>query len=540
MSESTLGLEIDGEQVTVVETIGDMAVSVRSLSLDNLTEAVDLVLAGYKVKRNDPPLRVVAVTNKTVIRKIDATSSMSTRTGFEEGVYQAVRTSRENTVTAGVFTDIEKIQSGIDALSTAYAVVAPRESVDIIFNALGKRNVEIVTPAFTIPYDGLWLGVRYSTADLTLVRDGRPVAYRQLPAGGLSTVIGLLTDVDDLSLGEERLQTALHRSGPNDPIAEAELDRYIRLLAAETKQTIEYFTRDGEQVPDTIQVYGPGSVAVGFDSVFNEMGIKFSMPEELTRNLSFIPPADRPIALAAYFAAITTGNDSPYATYPDPRDSNKVTVKRVINKKPVKLTIATVVFLALLGYNALPSGTAYLERNSLRSERDAIQNILNKESDLITQVTTYRTRSALISDIKESELNPSIPLRVIKETTPSNTMILQVTSSIDDSGNLILIVSADKMQGSYNDLSRWLSDLRRDEAVISAWSNSFTNRSGKASYQLTVVFENKKILRYNQEIKDTSSLTENLVESNVEPLPTPSPEVTPNQGINNTSEVGNG
>ncbi|MFM7088774.1 MAG: hypothetical protein ACKOW9_04585 [Candidatus Paceibacterota bacterium] len=508
MSESTLGLEIDGDQVTVVETIGEMAVSVRSLSLEEVSEAVDLVLAGYKLKRNDPPMRVSSVTNKTIIKKIDVTNSMSNRSGFEEGVYQAVRASRENTVTAGIFEDVEKVVSGVDALTLGYAVIAPRESVNQVFNSLGKRKVEVVTPAFTIPFDGLWLGVRYTVADLTLIKNGKPVAYRQLPAGGLSTVIGALTDIDDLNSGKERLQVALHRSGPADPIAESELDRYLRLLATETKQTLEFFTRDGEVIPDKIFTYGPGSVSIGFEAVFTEMGLTLSMPEELTRQLGFIPPADRPVALGAYFAAVTTGKDSPYSSYPDPRDKDQLSAATLLKKKTVRMGLLATAVASFVVYNTLPSGTAYIERNSLLDEKRDLQEVLTTESELLNNVLNYRSRSALIADVKANEINLSIPLRIIKETSPTGSSILQITASPDKSEKITLTVSADKDSGSYNDLSRWLSDLRRDERVNSAWSNSFTNRSGKTSFQLSVVFDIKKILRYQEDATSDSASTD--------------------------------
>jgi len=507
MTQSSLGLEFDGEQVTVVEVVGDMAVSVRSVALDNLEETVELVLAGFKIKRSDAPIRVALAAPKTLLRPVDVTPTMRTRAGFEESVYNTIRASRELTTCAGLFFNPEQVAAGTDAVSAGIVAITPNEPVAAVYNAMGTRPAEVVAAPFTITTDGLWLGLRYASADLTLVVNGRPVNYRQLQAGGLSTVIGLLGDVSDPEAGQARLQDALHRSGPGDPIAEAELDRYLRLVSAEIRQSVEFFTRSGEQVPSTIATYGPGAVAIGLDGALAEAGFTVELPEELVRALGFIPPADRAVALGAFFAATSAGIDTPQAVYLDARSAEQEGRFAFLNKRGVRIGGSIAAAVAVFAYTVVPTASAFIERNGARSDRAKAAATFEPYAAQYSAVTDYRLRKGIVATARGAELKWAEVIRMLARSAPTGVTMTQLSASTDPQSGTTVAITAERAGGSYQELTLWLTELRAQPMVLTAWASSFSNRAGKSSYQLFVQLNSDKLYRGNEETVTESELT---------------------------------
>lgn len=505
MTQSSFGLEFDGDQVTVVEVVGDMAVSVRSVTLDNIDEAVELVLAGFKVKRGDAPIRASLAAPKTLLRRIDVTPAMQTRAGFEDAVYNAIRASRELTTMAGVFFDPDQVNAGAETVSGGLVAITPVEPVNAVYRAMGARPTEVVAAPFTVTTDGLWLGIRNNTADITLVVNGRPVNYRQLQAGGLNSVVGLLTDPADPDSGRTRFQAALHRTGPNDPIAEAELDRYLRLIAAEVRQSAEFFARDGENVPSSVVPYGAGAVAVGLDGALHEAGFTVEFPESITRSLGFIPPADRPLALGAYFAAVSAGRDIPQVVYPDPRATDANGTFAFLRRRVVKITAGISVAAAIIGFTVVPTAAAYLENRAARSDREKLSQQFAAYEQQYESVIEYRTRNAIALDARENELLWSRTLSMLLTTAPSGVVLSQVGASSDPIAGPSVAVTAERVGGVYADLTTWLEILRVQPDVLSAWATSFSNRGGKASYQLFIQLDPSLLRRGPDAVTSTET-----------------------------------
>lgn len=486
MTQSSLGLEFDGDQVTVVEIVGDMAVSVRSVTLEDLEDAVELVLAGFKTKRGEAPIRVALAAPKTLLRRIDVTPAMQTRAGFEDVVYNTIRASRELTTTAGVFFDPDQVNSSAETVSGGLAAITPLEPVTAAYRAMGARASEVVAAPFTINVDGLWLGIRNNTADITLVVNGRPVNYRQLQAGGLNSVVGLLTDPSDPDTGRARFQTALHRTGANDPIAEAELDRYLRLIAAEVRQSAEFFSRDGESVPEAVVPYGAGAVAVGLEGALREAGFTVEFPEAVTRSLGFIPPADRPLALGAYFAAVTAGRDVPQVVYPDPRVHESGSALSFLKQRKVKIGAGIAAGVAVIAYTVVPTTVAFIERGSARNTNTELNEQFAGYEQQYETVVEYRNRNSVVTEARGIELLWSNPLRMLLITAPDGVALTQVSATNDPGAGATLAVGAERPGGRYSDLTTWLETLRVQPGVKSAWATSFSNRGGKASFQIFV------------------------------------------------------
>jgi len=82
MSKELIGLEIDGDTVTLVEVKDGYAQFVRVLSTDSLSNSIKLALAGYKLNRNERAVRVVFSSPGTNFRVIDITAALKDRKKF--------------------------------------------------------------------------------------------------------------------------------------------------------------------------------------------------------------------------------------------------------------------------------------------------------------------------------------------------------------------------------------------------------------------------------------------------------------------------
>jgi hypothetical protein len=232
MAETKFGFEIDGNKITVVETLDDNAISVKSISLENVKDSIALLLAGTKEGKGEGKIRGSLVIPGSAIRRIDINASHQKRANFEKAVYEAITVNQEISTAAGIFLD--KGELSLDKMSGGVAVVAPVEGVNNAYRNFSKIDAELVTPPFTYRnYDGLWLALRYETAELTLVKNNRAVASRPLAPGGLNVVIGLLADPNNATVGGDRLNAALTSPNSADPLAVADhevLGPFLRRL----------------------------------------------------------------------------------------------------------------------------------------------------------------------------------------------------------------------------------------------------------------------------------------------------------------------
>ena len=507
MAQTTLGVEIDGDRITVVECVGEMAVSVRSVELDDPADAVDLALAGMKTRRNDPSIRVGLAAPSMVARRIDITSSMSSRTVFEEAVYTAMPVDRTATCTAGIFHSPDLITDGIDQLGSGFAAVATRASVDRAYRAMGDRRAEVVPAPFTFEgSDGLWLGIRHGVTDVTLVVDGHVQAYRQLRVGGLDTVAGLLVDPADPESGRDRLAVALHRTGASDPVAEAELDRWMRTLALELRQTVDYWSRGGEQPGQRVIAHGAGAVAVGLLGALGEAGLESWYPDELNRMMAFIAPADRPLAIGAFMAARSTGTGMPQAAFIDPSSGETKAETKRRNRRLLVVGAVSTLVAVLVGSIVVPTVGALVQRNSARSDLSAAREVFTPVQSMWNALETGNIRRGIVAENITGEVNYAKVLRTVTGTAPDGYLVSQLNATRNETGNVTATATLSRPGGDYRELSAWLTLLRATPEVSEAWVSSFANRDGTVSFEITVTFDNTKVLSDDRTILNGGQL----------------------------------
>ena len=508
MAQTQFGIEIDGQRVTLVEVLDDVAVSVRTVTLDNLTDAINLVLAGVKDNKLEAPVRAVLAIGKTAMRRIDVTSALRNRAAFEEAVYAKVTVSKENTTAAGIFFTPELMEG--DTVSPGVAVVAPSDPVNDAYRAFGRRDVEIVAPPLAYRgFDGLWLSIRYETAELTLVRENRAVAYRQMQSGGLASIVGLLADPSEPLIGYSRLESALTKSGLEDPMAEAELDRYLRKVLSECQSTIRFWKQSGDETNGDIFVFGPGASSSTLDSSIKEAGFNRVNPEYISKQIAFLPPADRDIAIGAWCAAITVGSDMPQAAY---INTSKIEYDEKLLKKNSlrnKLILAGAAAGMTLVFGGVPYLVGVLGKSNVTDQYNAAvakQTAADKDIKLYDELII---RNQLVTSIRKAEPSWSIVLAKGLSYIPAGTTI-QTIQATRSPTLLTVVVSAVTPGNAYSQISRWLDEIKLQGDASEAWISNFTVKDGKTTSQLTysVPLTRSKI------VEDRTQVENNAVSAN--------------------------
>jgi hypothetical protein len=487
VASSQIGLEVDGDHVTLVEVSDGLAVSARSVAHPSMDSAISLALAGYKHHRSDPAVRVVLASPGINLRRIDVTASMLQRRVFEDAAFTAMPVPRETNTTAGIFFDPAALLN--DLITPGVAVIAPTNQVDRVYEALGRRDSELVAPPCVFSgLDGVWVGLRHRTADVTLVVAGRPVAYRQLRSGGLDTVNSSLGDNGSL-----RLQSTLNRSGMADQIAGAELNRYLLNVAAELRQTVDYWQRSGESVPGVIYAYGAGATAPGLVTALADQRLEVGMHPEVERRLVYLPAAERAGAVSAFLAAVSAGADMPQVAFVNPYAIAHEQENRRRDRRARKYLSA---FVAA-GFIGIVSGIPYIAaRLDLRDAKASFavaQTEFDATATAFTKLTDTENRVSLTETFRTSQPSWSAALSVTYSTMPVGSRIRDLNASLVD-GEIQVRTSADLPGGSYADLTRWLEKLRGTANVSAAWAGSFSNRDGRAVFDLTFTIPAKDVI----------------------------------------------
>ena len=176
------------------------------------------------------------------------------------------------------------------------------DTANNLHTELSNINCSLVLAPFTLEHDGLYLAIRNSGAELTLVTAGIAVASRHLRSGGLSTAL----HSDQAAEGLEANALEIVASGSlDDADAVAAARRYVATLVREVRRTTEHWESTGEACPTTIWVYGPGATLPHLPSYMNSIGLSAQAPPVAhDLELSAIPNQHRLAAYGALSAAV--------------------------------------------------------------------------------------------------------------------------------------------------------------------------------------------------------------------------------------------
>ena len=538
MADKSFGISIDGDRVTVVETMGDIAISATSVAAGSLVDSLDAALSGIKQKRNDPPMRVSLIAPSTLLRRIDVTASLvGSRADFEDAVFTALPANREVSATAGAFFDRESLVG--DTVSAGAAVISPATRIEEVYAALGHRRAEVVASPLTLTgFDGIWFGVHHSVSDVTLVVDGRAVAYRQLRAGGLSALLAVLGDPNVPELGQSRLLGALTATGPEDPLANVELGRYLRMLVSELSQTLDYWRRSGENMPATDQVllYGPGASSPLAHSALVDAGLRPLVPESLNQALSYVAPASRAESLSAFCAAVTTGRHMPQVSFVNPLDAAIAAASRKSRRRMLIVAGAGMVSVSLGLLVVKPIYEGWSAARLADSELTATRVEFDEKAELYHQSVDLEIRRQIQQSALDAQPAWSEVYALVLASLPTGVDIDQVSATAD-SDEVTATVSVTMRGGSYGDLTRWLSKLATTDGVVEAWSTGFSQREDVASFVVSLRLKAQSTVAPNIAVEPTTMPTTPTPDTTAISAPISVPLSDPNSTAPSTSTV---
>jgi len=487
MSERTFGLSIDGDRVTVVETLGDIAVSSNSVVTGSLEDSLTIALEGIKQKRKEAPIRVSLLAPSISMRRMDVTAQLAaSRVDFEDAVFAALPVNREVTAVAGAFFDPEAMVG--DAVTAGVAVVGPAERIEEVYRLVGKRRIELVaSPLVLTGFDGVWLGIHHGLADVTLVVAGRPLAYRQLRAGGLNALLAVLGDPGDPSVGPSRVLAALTATAA-DPVADIEVGRYMRMVATELAQTIEYWRKTGESVPGNseVLVYGAGGSSQLSENALSEAGFTVVMPDLLLQALSYVPPANRAEAMLALCSAATSGRHMPQASFTNPLFAALLEARRKTRKRMLAAAggLAALAFVGLTIVRPFVDG--WLSSRRAETELAEVRIEFADKAEWYYKKVDFDARSGVLEQVIASQPYWEDVYNVILSSVPQGSSIAQIVSTASGD-SVIATVSLSRPNGSYDDLVSWLVRLDETEGVDRVWSSGFSLREdGTASFEVSM------------------------------------------------------
>lgn len=192
-------------------------------------------------------------------------------------------------------------------VGTVGAIVADEGAA--LAGPLSRTGTACTVSPLTLTVDGMYLAIRSSCVELTLVRDGAAVASRQLRCGGLAN--GAADDPSVSAVGADVLYNVAYGT-TNEPGAAAVARRYVATIVREVHRTVENWKRSGEECPDSVWVFGPGATLPHLPSFLDSVGLTaVPAPVQADVDVSVLPVSERLSAFGALSAALVDLHGQP-------------------------------------------------------------------------------------------------------------------------------------------------------------------------------------------------------------------------------------
>lgn len=462
----TNAVEIDGGHVRVVSVNdGDVAIKEYHDTPDGQT-AVDAWLSDGKPKGD----YVVVWAGRSTIREVTVPTCTETALPavFVDAALDAMNT--EGQLVAGVVAGEPAPNGDRPALLGAVDenLVAP------IRKKLGK-DAPIILSSFAYSNDGIYLAVRASNVEMTLVSEGRVVASRFLALDGIDWLSGSLAAVHDETAKREKMVA------------------YADALVEEVLNTQRNWARSDrfDATSSIIYIHGLGADLPGIrEKITAATGIRVTEPA--------VPGVDvgrlNGHAHRTYMgviAATSGATDRPGNVLRSPAEERQARNQAAADRKRTKFVAGVIAAGLLVVGMATPVVLA--ERNlagskaEYESSRSRFQSV--QRFDLLGFEASEISREATSLDVGEPNW-PAV-LTWLQENTPDGTVFSQLSARVEN-GVIDVSISARTAPGPFLAPAAWLQTLLVDQGIPFAWvdSSSADEETGDVRTEIKIQLPN--------------------------------------------------
>lgn len=303
-ADQRVGVEVDGSLLRVVRVEGDRPVGFERVIAD---DAGDLGLLARAAVAGRASGAVAWSSPGIVIRRAPLPGRADRR---------MVPVAREmldrHLPGAGHLPAAGVVQPTDGRTIATFGAITAEPAAQLVTALSGTRCRVLISP-FTLTLDGLYLAIRHSCAELTLVTSGIAVATHQMRVGGLMAALGAplmamqtaepavpggpddgdgdlrslvaAHRVVSLEAGAQAIDTTLQRvlleavtADVGDSEIMAAARRYEAALARAVHRTVEHWERGGQHCPRTLWVCGPGAELPNLRSYMHGLGYAVGPP----------------------------------------------------------------------------------------------------------------------------------------------------------------------------------------------------------------------------------------------------------------------
>lgn len=388
-------------------------------------------------------------------------------------------------ITPGSASIAARLFKGVNGVTMAAVAAVEKESTAALWSMIGGADVSVVPAPLLMAHDGLYLGVRYSDANLMLVAGGAVVAARPLAVGGLTSMFEKLGG--DPSRAAERFATVARGGTRLDPEAATVVDSYSATIGDEVRRTVDFWARQGNNVPSEVFVHGPGIVLPNLSGKLLDAAL-FARPVGLPDvSIETIARTERPTAYMALLAAQMDVALQPVVDLVDPRSADKAARNKEKAKKSLQLfctigvaACAVMAFIVPYGFAKARNITATNSRRAAEAKYKGYAKELKLKSEVEQGVKAYNAAVAheiawetLFKSMFESApagLNPTFQTLTV---TPNDKEVLVAFSA-----QMKSLADTPEGKGGFDRaIASWIDNLKA-KGSNQAWPNNFVASSG--------------------------------------------------------------
>jgi hypothetical protein len=385
------GVDLDGNVVRVVELLDNDVVSYGTYQGVTTDDAFRKFLS----TRPSGEVNVSWMgTNMHVLRvPVPVLPDSALRLGILDAVDDSLP------ITNGSASIAARLFKSANGVTMAAVAAVEKDSTAGIWDMIGNADVSVVPAPLLMIHDGLYLGVRYSDSNLMLVAGGAVVAARPLAVGGLTSMFEKLGG--DPSRAAERFATVARGGTRLDPDAAAVVDNYSATIGDEVRRTVDFWARQGNNVPSEVFVHGPGIVLPNLSGKLLDAAL-FARPVGFPDvSMETIARTERPTAYMALLAAKMELGFQPVGDLVDPRSADRALRNKEKAKKSARLfgviavsACAVLAFVVPYGFAKTRNVIATNSRRAAEAKAKGYSKELKLKADVEAGVKAYNASVA--------------------------------------------------------------------------------------------------------------------------------------------------